>query len=142
MKENFDPHQVVISRDYFDKLIEMAKPNDYPAGRKDHPNQTIIGRILRHARKYNHPLHVERIEEIWKEIAVKRNNRKRRAEIIKAYSGKFVYVSEGDQFWPACVCGESRRSKVHVRVAIVAVGKCGFFYPHIDDIHLEKPNQE
>ena len=24
MKENFDPHQVVISREYFDKLIEIA----------------------------------------------------------------------------------------------------------------------
>lgn len=138
MKENYDPHQVIISREYFDKLVELAKPNDCPVSLTEKPNQTIIGRILWHARKYNRQLHNERQVQVEVNLVSKRMSRRRRRKILLKYAGtgKQVYVIEGDKDWPAVVCGESRHDKMRIRVCIVESGKMGFFYPHIDDIIL------
>jgi hypothetical protein len=128
MKENFDPHQVVISREYFDKLIEMAQPNDHTAGRPTHPNQTILARILWHARKFNRHLHNERQVEVETDLVSKRMKRNWRMKIVKKYAGtrEKVYVIEGDNDWPAIVCGASRRNKLGIRVMITRGHKCSF----------------
>jgi hypothetical protein len=138
MKENLDPHQVVISREYFDTLVLMARCNDFLAGRITHPGQTMVDRILWHARKYNPALHKERQEELCAELIQKRMWRNRRAQLIKEYTvtKKHVYVMDGKNDWPAVVCGESRRGKMLVRLMVMFANAYSFEHVHIDNIIL------
>jgi len=136
MKENFDPHQVVISREYFNTLITMAGINDVPAGRKNHPNQTIIGRILWHARKFNRALHNERQVDVEKDLLIKRHQRHKRTQLIKEYGNgtKQVFVMDGENDWPTVICGESRKSKMHIRCMVIRAHTCNFEAVHVDSI--------
>ena len=57
MIENTDPHQVVMSRETFDKLFQAALMGG-------HLPERDAARMMWHIRKYNRPLHEERQQEV------------------------------------------------------------------------------
>lgn len=138
MKENFDPHQVVISREYFDKLVEMAKPKDHFAGTENRPNQTILARILRHARKFNRALRAERQVKVAADFASRREKRQRAHQIAREYMDKTVYIIDGDNDLPAIVSGGLYPSRVHLRLLVARGRNLNYESIHIDDI-IETP---
>jgi hypothetical protein len=145
MNENKDSHQIVLSREYFDQLVKLAKRSDRPAGRVNHPNQTIVDRVLWHVRKYNVAYKEEQAVQRLASEKELRELRKRVKHLVKNYVGKEVYVkSIGENaFEPAIVVGASY-DKFKVKVRLYKFN--GAFRSYTQDmnircIQIENPNQ-
>jgi uncharacterized protein YjiS (DUF1127 family) len=135
MKENFDKHHVILSREMFDELRLAAMRGDFEA------NTRTVPRVMRHVRKYNLPLHQERLAELAKEQNEWHEKRRRVIAVINEYHGtnKQVYVHMGaNTFHKAVILGKSPIHKLHVRVLMPYVSKTPASIG-INDIYLELP---
>ena len=115
MKENTDPHQIVISREYFDKLIALARDNDHTARRPNHPNQTILARIQWHARKYNPAYKLEQAQERFADQQRYKADKERALEFAKKYQGKVITFIFINDLTSALVIGVSKHDKTRIQ---------------------------
>lgn len=145
MKENFDSHQVVISREYFETLVNMAQASDYQAGTQNRPNQTMLARILRHVRKYNRPLHESRVEEVAVELKDWRDDRNQVIAFLNDHvpwhqngNRRCVYVNVDAVLHEAVVLGIHPKDKLVVRLQLLGPKSWKKANYHISNIQSTK----
>lgn len=146
MKENKDKHQIVMSREMYDELYNMAatyarnsEEGCRVPGSPDNPISRL-GKVRRHVQKYNKPLHEERQVEVAKNAAEYRELRNRVIDLVVNHVGQIVWVKSqtpvprglvlGVTFYLAYeVVGRSELGKLAVKV----VSKVG---GDLSDIHV------
>jgi len=127
MKENNDPHQIVISREYFDELVRMAKRQPYSSdvtGGKGvlasmRHDRLTLPRILWHVRKFNTRYKEEQTKQREDKQTEWKRLRNQTIDLLKNYEGKVVYVDgfhPANKHLPMLLIGRGHKSKLHVMV--------------------------
>lgn len=135
MKENHDPHQIVISREYFEELVRIAQRKDTNL-RTWFKDVKLIPRILWHVRKYNTAYKAQ--QAILRETKQKEWNelRSRVIDLIKNYEDKVVYADTqipASRHLPMVVMGRSWKSKLHVALRRSIDGR---LHEHVEHFHI------
>jgi hypothetical protein len=154
MKENKDKHHIVMAREMYDELYNMAATHARNSedgcrvpGLPDNPISRL-GKIRRHVQKYNKPLHEERQVEVAKNAAEYRRLRSRVIDLVVNHVGQIVWVKSqtpapmgldvGVTFYIAYeVVGRSELGKLAVKVA-PKVGN-GLSDKHVASLYKDLP---
>ena len=94
MKDNLDPHQVVMSREMYDDLMKLATVGEDEWFLDD---VRELSRIKWHIRKYNAPLRAERKIELMEEFERVTKAKEKLFSLLDRYTGKEVW-----QCHPSC----------------------------------------
>lgn len=94
MKDNLDPHQVVMSREAYDDLIKLATVGEDECVVDDVRELT---RIKWHIRKFNAPLRAERKIQLMEELEQVAKAKEKLFTLLHYYTGKEVW-----QRHPSC----------------------------------------
>lgn len=144
MKENKDPHHVIMAREMYDSLMELAAVG---AAYREQGSKKLA-KVRRHVQKYNKPVHVQRQVQIHQEETEYRNLRNRVILLITTHTGDTVWrkctapphpgLTERPIFYLGCkVVGRSEMGKLIVKVRNIDSHE--LYDVHIEALIMELP---
>lgn len=113
MEQNHDPHQIVISREYFDKLVHAAEASGIMEPSSVHPNRTLASAVRWHVRKFNpaykQEQHINRLTKEQKHQA----NKAHALAVAKRFRGQLIAAEPmgWNRLLPLIVIGVHQHAK-------------------------------
>lgn len=114
MEQNTDPQQIVISREYFDKLLRAASMSNVMEPSDVHPNRTLASAVSWHARKYN-PHYKEEIERARDERQKAYQRDKNFAlDFVRKYRNQVIQLEINGRIRSVRVIGSYKHNRISV----------------------------